>query len=209
VCIAAVQCFGGGDLQRYCIRTADWTVKKGAEMAVRLALLLVPLLLAACSTVTPQTYVGNEPRLVPELFFSGPLRATGVLKNRSGEVTRRFTADIEAYWRDGVGTLDEDFVFDDGERDKRVWTLKPRGDGRYDATAGDVVGVGEAEVAGNAMFLDYVLRVPYGDGSIDLRIDDRMYLVSPDRLINESVMTKWGVRVGEILLVIERLEPGP
>ena len=54
------------------------------------------------------------------------------------------------------------------------------------------------------MFLDYVLRIPYGDGTLDLRIDDRMYLVHPDVLINESTMTKFGFYVGEILLVITR-----
>ena len=46
-----------------------------------------------------------------------------------------------------------------------------------------------------------------GDGTLDLRIDDRMYLVSPDVLINESRMFKFGFDVGEILLVIRR-EPG-
>ena len=56
------------------------------------------------------------------------------------------------------------------------------------------------------MFLDYVLRVPYKDGTIDVRIDDRMYLVTPDTLINESVMRKFGFRVGEILLSIERID---
>jgi hypothetical protein len=58
------------------------------------------------------------------------------------------------------------------------------------------------------MFLKYVLRVPYGDGSIDLSIDDRMYLVTPDLLINESVMRKFGFRVGEILLTIQRVDTG-
>jgi hypothetical protein len=82
--------------------------------------------------------------------------------------------------------------------------LTPRPDGSYAATAGDVVGLGSAKVAGNAMFLDYVLRVPYNDDSIDLAIDDRMYLVTPELLINESVMRKFGFRVGEILLSIER-----
>jgi hypothetical protein len=64
-------------------------------------------------------------------------------------------------------------------------------------------------VAGNSMFLDYVLRIPYGDDTLDLRIDDRMYLVSPDVLINESSMTKFGVNVGEILLVIRREGTAP
>lgn len=163
--------------------------------------------LTACSGVTVRDYADSRPVMVPEVFFTGRLVATGIVKDRSGSVIRRFTADIAASWKEGVGTLDEDFVFDDGERDKRVWRLEPDGEGRYRATAGDVVGVGEATVSGNAMFLDYILRVPYGDGSIDLRIDDRMYLVTPDRLINESVMRKFGFRVGEILLVIERRGP--
>lgn len=165
--------------------------------------------LAGCAGTRVDDYSGTVPVLEPEVFFAGPLTATGVVKNRGRRVIRRFTATIEASWQDGVGTLDEDFVFDDGERSRRVWTLVPRDDGSYRATAGDVVGEGSARVAGSAMFLAYVLRVPYGDGSIDLSIDDRMYLVSPDVLINESVMRKFGIRVGEILLAIERRSATP
>jgi hypothetical protein len=50
-----------------------------------------------------------------------------------------------------------------------------------------------------------LLRIPYGDDTIDLRIDDRMYLVSDRVLLNESVMTKWGFEVGQINLVIEKI----
>lgn len=173
-------------------------------LVARCAAALLVIALAGCSGVGIDRYADNEPVLVPETFFNGPLSAHGVIKSRGGEVIRRFNADINAYWKDGVGTLEEDFVFDDGEQQRRVWTLTPAGPGRYIGTAGDVVGDGSIEVAGNTMFLDYVLRIPWGDGTLDLRIDDRMYLVSPDVLINESAMKKFGVRVGEILLVIER-----
>jgi hypothetical protein len=145
--------------------------------------------------------------MVPEQFFNGALTAHGVVKDRGGKVIRRFNADIKAYWKGGVGTLEEDFEFTDGERSRRVWTLTPAGDNRYVGTAGDVVGAGSLEVAGNSLFLDYVLRVPYGKGTIDLRIDDRMYLVSDDVLVNESRMKKWGFTVGQILLVIEKRSP--
>ncbi len=161
-------------------------------------------LLMGCSTITVEDYASGKPQLVAEEFFNGQLTAYGVVKDRGGKVIRSFTADIKAYWRDGVGTLEEDFIFDDGEEDRRVWTLTPSGPDQYTGTAGDVVGDGQARFAGNAMFLDYVLRVPYGDGTIDLRIDDRMYLVHPDVLINESRMIKFGLEVGEILLVIKR-----
>ena len=159
---------------------------------------------AGCSNLTVDEYAGNSPVLDPQTFFDGPLTAHGVIKDRSGKVIRYFNVDIKAYWDDGVGTLEEDFIFDDGEKDRRVWTLTPAGKHRYTGTAGDVVGDGAVSIAGNSMFLDYVLRVPYKDGTIDLRIDDRMYLVSPNVLVNESSMTKFGIKVGEILLVIQR-----
>lgn len=188
---------------------APWrrVLRRGRDMQRILAIAFVVLILLAsmgCSPVTVQDYAGNSPAMVPEEFFDGTLRAHGVIKDRGGKVIRYFNVDIKAYWRDGVGTLEEDFIFNDGEKDRRVWTLTPNGTDRYIGTAGDVVGEGVISVAGNSMFLDYVLRIPYGDDTLDLRIDDRMYLVSDSVLVNESSMTKFGLKVGEILLVIER-----
>jgi hypothetical protein len=174
----------------------------------RILVITAAIALVACSTVSIEDYANKQPTLVPETFFDGALTAHGVVKDRSGEVIRSFNADIKAYWRDGVGTLEEDFVFDDGEKSRRVWTLTPAGNGRYVGTAGDVIGNGEVLVAGNSMFLNYVLRIPYGDGTLDLHIDDRMYLVNAETLINESRMIKFGLEVGEILLVIQHRDPG-
>ncbi len=173
----------------------------------RFIVLLTLAALTACSQVQVTDYQDMEPRLLPEEFFQGQLTASGVVKNRGGRVIRYFNADITAYWEDGVGTLEEDFIFDDGEEQRRVWTLTPDGQGGYIGRAGDVVGDGELSLAGNSLFLDYVLRIPYGDGTVDVRVDDRMYLVSPTVLINESTMSKAGVRVGSILLTITRAEP--
>ncbi|MGI1679733.1 MAG: DUF3833 domain-containing protein [Cellvibrionaceae bacterium] len=169
-------------------------------------ILLVSFLfvLSGCSSVDVKGYEDYQPRLIPESFFTGDLTAHGVVKNRSGKVIRMFNATIKASWKDGVGTLDEDFIFDDGEKQKRVWTLFPASKNSYAATAGDVVGVGSAKLGGNSLFLQYVLRVPYNDSTIDLSIDDRMYLVDKNTLINESGMYKFGVRVGTILLVIKK-----
>ena len=171
----------------------------------RFIVVLISLILAGCSSISVEDYADNSPTLAPETFFNGQLSAHGVVKNRSGEVIRYFNADIKAYWIDGVGTLEEDFLFDDGEKDRRVWTLTPSGNGSFIGTAGDVVGDGEVQFAGNSMFLDYVLRIPYNNGTLDIHIDDRMYLVDQNTLVNESRMTKFGFDVGEILLVIRKL----
>jgi hypothetical protein len=164
--------------------------------------------LMACSQVQVTDYSDARPLLDVEQFFSGALTAHGVVKDRGGKVIRHFNADITAHWEDGTGTLEEDFVFDDGEKQRRVWTLKPDGEGRYTGTAGDVVGVAKLQQAGNSLFLDYVLRLPYQGSEVDVRVDDRMYLVSPDILINESSLSKFGWRVGNLILVIARQPPG-
>ena len=162
------------------------------------------LALASCSSVTPDDYQGRSPAFEPESFFNGALTAHGVVKDFSGKAIRHFSADITGCWDEGVGTLDEDFVFDDGETQKRIWTLTPDGDQTYIGTAGDVVGEGLARWQGNAMFLDYTLRIELEDGPIDVKIDDRMYRVSENVVINESKMRKLGFGVGEILLTIIR-----
>ena len=160
------------------------------------------ILLSACSSFHVTEYTGRTPRLIPEEFFDGLLTAHGVVKDRSGKVIRYFNADIQAYWEGAVGTLIEDFIFDDGERQQRVWTLMRQSQGRFIGMAGDVVGEANGEIAGNTMFLRYVLEVPYGDSTIEVAVDDRMYLVDEQTLINEAKMFKLGLEVGEIVLVI-------
>jgi hypothetical protein len=161
-------------------------------------------LLAGCGSVSVEEYESKTPAFEPEAFFSGFLTAHGVVKDYKGRAIRHFSADINACWQEGVGTLDEQFVFDDGERQKRIWTLKPRGTGNYAATAGDVIGEGTATWRGNAFFLDYVLQLELESGPFSVRIDDRMYRVADHIVINESKMKKWGFTVGEILLTIIR-----
>jgi hypothetical protein len=153
---------------------------------------LSALLLGGCASPSLEDYADRTPTLVPEQFFDGELSARGVVKNFSGEVIRTFDADITASWNDeGVGTLDEVFRFNDGEVQTRV-------------TAGDVVEPGTMRWRGNAIHMNYVLRVAYGDGTLDVRMDDWMYLITPDTLINETTMSKWGIDVGEVVLVIQK-----
>ncbi|MDL0432924.1 DUF3833 domain-containing protein [Marinobacter sp. TBZ242] len=166
--------------------------------------LLSSALLAGCAGPALEDYRDRKPVLTPQQFFTGELSARGVVKDFSGEVIRTFDADISASWdSNGVGTLDEEFRFDDGEVQTRVWTLTPD-NGALHADAGDVVEPGTMRWEGNAIHMNYVLRVAYGDGTIDVRMDDWMYLVTPDTLINQTTMSKWGIDVGEIVLVISK-----
>lgn len=164
------------------------------------------LLLSGCSGPALTDYAERGPKLIPEQFFTGELTARGVVKDISGEVIRTFDADISASWDSaGVGTLDEVFRFDDGEVQTRVWTLTPSDTAdSYRAEAVDVVEPGTMRWSGNTIHMNYVLRVAYGDGTLDVRMDDWMYLATPDTLINQTTMSKWGIDVGEIVLVIQK-----
>ena len=107
--------------------------------------------LAACATTDPQRYARESPPLDLKRYFNGTLEGHGMVLDRSGEVTRRFVVKIKATWQGEVGTLDEDFVWSDGVRERRVWTLKPgAAPGRWIGTAADVLGEARGTVAGNA-----------------------------------------------------------
>src|SRR5690606_7956758 len=152
-------------------------------------------MLSACSNVSVDDYVDNKPVLHLEQFFNGPLSAQGVLKNRAGKVTRYFTAQLNGSWKDGVGTLDETFIFDDGEVQRRTWTLTPATTGNkklYRATAGDVIGTGDVQINGNAMNLAYTLEINFKGSPMHIQVDDWMWLVDDKTIINESVLRKWG-----------------
>ncbi len=64
-----------------------------------------------------------------------------MVQDRSGKQLRRFHVAIDG---DVVGdtlTLHERFVYDDGEKQQRVWRIRRTGDNRYQGTAGDIEGV--------------------------------------------------------------------
>jgi len=176
------------------------------KMARSLLLLCCVMVgLSACSSPPISVYEQNSPSLIVREFFDGTLLAHGIVKNRRGEVIRYFNASILATWdEDGRGWLDESFIFDDGEKQQRVWELRPLGNNQYIASANDVVGESPLHAAGNALFLNYRLRLARNDGSVDVNVDDRMYLVNEKTLINESTLSKFGFTVGRVTLVIRK-----
>lgn len=171
----------------------------------RLRIALMCLLLAGCGNVEVERYAGEQPTLDLVAFFSGPVQAWGMVQNRSGEVTKRFHVRIDSR-RDGERLiLDERFVYSDGTRQQRTWTLIPDGNGRWRGEAGDVVGEAQGQVAGNALQWRYRLDVPVDGRHWVLDMDDWMYLMDQDTLINRTRMSKFGVEVGQVTLFFRKL----
>lgn len=167
-------------------------------------LILVMALLQGCSSVDVRDYAAEQPRLDLARYFNGTIDAWGVFQDRGGRVVRRFTVRIEARWEGDTGILDEHFEYSDGERQRRVWTIRRQTDGRYWGTAEDVVGTAVGESAGNALRWRYVLALPVDGRTYQVDFDDWMWLMDEDTLLNRSVMSKWGFRLGEVTLAFRK-----
>ena len=157
--------------------------------------------LAACaSSPTPADYAAEKPVLDLRSYFNGTLTAHGIFTDRAGKVARRFTVLMQCTWVGEDGVLDEDFTYSDGKKERRVWRLKHLGGGKYTGTAGDVVGTASGEAAGNAFRWAYTLRLPVDDSVYEVQFDDWMYLVDERVMLNKAVMSKFGIRLGEVTL---------
>jgi len=103
-------------------------------------LLTMCLLLGSCGNVGVEHYAGEQPKLDLAAFFARPVQAWGMFQKRSGEVVKRFHVRIDSHREGERLILDERFLYSDGTRQRRTWTLEPDGPGRWRGTAGDVIG---------------------------------------------------------------------
>jgi hypothetical protein len=162
--------------------------------------------LGACaSSPTPADYAGEKPALDLRQYFNGKLIAHGVFTDRGGKVARRFVVDMDCTWNGNQGVLDERFVYSDGSKERRVWRLTYQGDGRYTGTADDVVGTASGQTSGNSFFWAYTLRLPVGGRVYEVQFDDWMWLVDERVMLNKAVMSKFGIRLGEVTLSFTKL----
>ena len=85
--------------------------------------LLTLILLNGCSgnNMKPIDFKDQKPKLIIEDYLSGNVKAWGILQNRSGKVTRQFSADLNGKWDGKQLILDEKFNWNDGEVQTRQW----------------------------------------------------------------------------------------
>ena len=168
-------------------------------------------LLGGCASIDVEQYRAEKPVLDLRRYFSGTLDGWGMFQDRSGKVLKRFHVVIEARWDGAQGTLDERFTWSDGpgagNPARRVWTLTDLGGGRFVGRAGDVVGEARGEASGNALRWRYVLALPLDGKTVHVDFDDWMFLIDERVMLNRSVMSKYGFRLGEVSLSFTRRTP--
>lgn len=164
------------------------------------AAVLASTVLTGCAGPTPADYAAEKPVLDLKTYFDGELVAHGLYTDRSGKVVRRFIVQITGRWNGGQGTLDERFTYSDGRTERRVWRLTDEGGGRWSGRADDVVGTAVGVAAGNALNWRYTLALPVDGKVYEVQFDDWMVLMDERVMLNKAVMSKFGLRLGEVTL---------
>ena len=140
-------------------------------------------------------------------FFMGTVQASGLFEDRFGQIRRRFSVAMSGAWEGEAFLLRENFVYDDGETQHRVWRVVPRDAGGFLATADDIVGVVSGSSTADAILMRYRMRLNVEGRKLVLSFTDRIYRMDHEMAFSRAVVTKWGVKVGEVSITYRRM-PG-
>ena len=152
-----------------------------------------------------EKFKGSQPIFSLEDYFEGKTEAWGMFHDRFGNLKRTFKVDITGTLESDTLILDEKFLYDDGEQDSRVWTIKILGNKQYSGTASDVVGEAKGISEGNALNWKYKLNLKVGDGTILVDFDDWMFLQDRNILMNRAEVKKWGLNIGVVSITFLKI----
>jgi hypothetical protein len=174
---------------------------------IRLLALSLVLALAAC--VGRPSLDGPSmggPDIALEEFFDGSVIAHGQFQDRFGEVRRRFVVEVEGTWDGETLTLVEDFAYNDGQTERRVWSLRKTGPDTWAGTAPGVIGEATGTTRGDTFNWTYSIDLPEESGGFRADFDDWMWRLDETRLLNRAYVSRFGVDLGEVIIFFERVD---
>jgi hypothetical protein len=174
---------------------------------MRWMILAAFVVLAGCTgRPGPNDELLSDRDLNLEEFFDGPVVAHGQFQDVFGTVRRRFVVEIDGDWRPETGTLtlDENFVYEDGSTENRLWSLTKTGPDTWQGTAPGVLGLASGIERGDTFNWRYRIDLPVPDGTLRVSFDDWMWLLTDDRLLNIAYMKRGGVTIGQVVIFFEK-----
>lgn len=159
------------------------------------------LVLASCSSMTPEDFKGKTPELRLDEYFQGKSKAYGVFEDRFGNLRREFVVDVVGTVEGDTLTLDESFRYKDGETDHRVWTIRKIDDHHYDGTSPDIIGTANGSGYGNGFTWTYDIDLKVSeDKTWRVKFTDWFYLSEDGVLLNRASVTRFGVEIGTLTI---------
>ena len=166
------------------------------------------VLFTGCSQTDMKEFQNNTPKLDLFEFFAGETIAYGIFEDRFGNLKRQFRVNINGKIDNQILTLDEDFLYDDGEQAKRIWKIEKKIDSNqkiiYEGQADDVEGKASGSISGNALNWSYDIYLNIKGSDIKVHFNDWIYKQSEDLAINRAYVSKFGINIGSVTLVFLR-----
>ena len=164
---------------------------------------------SACVRSGINTLADRKPQLDLLAFFEGQTVALGIFEDRFGNLRRQFRVALEGTVDGDVLTLDESFLYDDGEQDFRKWVIRRTGHGYdgeilFEGSAEDVTGVAKGALSGNALNWQYDVVLSMGGRDVEVHFDDWIYRQHEDVAINRAYVSKFGIEIGSVTIVFFR-----
>lgn len=161
------------------------------------------MLVSSCSAEL-DNYQAMKPSFDLFGYFDGNVKAWGMVQDYSDKQTRRFEVEIVGTVQGNQLTLVEDFLFDDGEVDQRIWVITRLENNRYEGKADDIIGVATGQEQGNALQWQYDFELKMDDDTITVAFDDWLYRQDDRHVFNLTKIKKFGVEVGTITLFFQK-----
>lgn len=149
------------------------------------------------------TVAASAKDLTLEKYFAGRTYADGRFSAITG-VRRDFTVVLTGTWNGKRLKLVEDFVYADGERDRKTWRFTKTGRNTYSGTREDVVGPALVTVKGNTATFSYDVYLDGAARKNRVRFHDRMVLSDDGTMLNTALVTKFGLPVGSTRVAFRR-----
>lgn len=170
--------------------------------------LFIILIFTGCSQTDMKEFQNHTPKLDLFSFFEGDTIAYGIFEDRFGNLKRQFRVNINGKVDNQILTLDEDFLYDDGEQAKRIWKIEKKIDDNqkivYEGQADDVEGKASGLISGNALNWSYDIYLNIKGSDIKVHFNDWIYKQSKDLAINRAYVSKFGINIGSVTLVFLR-----
>jgi hypothetical protein len=139
-------------------------------------------------------------------WLEGRTLAEGVFEDRGGRVRRRFTVELNGTAEANALRLNERFIFDNGERQERTWVLTRGPDRSFIGRAEDSVSEAHGRFDEGVAYLSSRLWLKVGKRKIAMHFDDAFYPAGAGLVLNRSTMSKWGIRLGQILIQFRKAD---
>lgn len=138
-----------------------------------------------------------------EDFFKGESIAKGSFKAINGTI-RNFDVKLYGEFDGKTLKLREDFVFENGETDTKTWVFEKISENKYLGSREDVIGQTEVTIEGNKANFTYLVYLDGKNKKMKVRFHDEMILQSPNKLINNAKVTKWGIKIADTMVEFEK-----